>query len=81
MRSGIFIILLSCTQLGRLPDRDSLVEMQTSRNYDPVAEIFINQDRGIVDRLRRQAAWPVGSFHALAFQARPCYAEIHTTRR
>ena len=51
--------LFSCTQLGQLPDKDGLVEIQKSRNYDPVAEVFINQDRGVIDRLRakRRTRW------------------------
>lgn len=51
--------LFSCTQLGHLPDKAELVEIQKSRNYDPVKEIFVNQDRGVIDRLRakRSSRW------------------------
>ena len=59
MRIFAIFFLLSCTQLGQLPDKDGLVAMQKSRNYDPVAEVFVNQDRGVIERLRakRHSRW------------------------
>lgn len=59
MRILTIFFLFSCTQLGHLPDEAELVEIQKSRNYDPVKEIFVNQDRGVIDRLRakRSSRW------------------------
>ena len=59
VRIFAIFFLFSCTQLGQLPDKKELVEIQKSRNYDPVKQVFINQDRGVIDRLRakRSTRW------------------------
>lgn len=48
----ILLLLVSCTQLGQVPDGEDLLRIQKSRNYDPATEVFMNQDRGVIKRWR-----------------------------
>ena len=44
--------------MGQLPDDASLVEIQKSRQYDAARGIFVNQDRGVIERWRsKRGRW------------------------